>query len=153
VEAVFRPYTAADREPVLALFDGNVGPYFLAGERAEMVSFLQRIEGNELGTYLVGIDDGKVVAAGGFARSRAPLSACLTWGMVDRSRHGQGIGRKLLVERIERIRRELPEARAITIETSQHTAPFFAKHGFAVEKVSPDGFGPGLHIHHMRRVI
>lgn len=149
----FREYTFADRQPVLSLFAGNVGPYFPAVESAEFASFLQRVERRELGRYLVALVGEEIVAAGGFARGREERTACLTWGMVARSRHGQGLGRSLLDERITAIRHELPDARVVTIQTSRHTAPFFAKHGFTLGGITPDGFGPGLDIHHMRRAL
>jgi GNAT superfamily N-acetyltransferase len=62
--------------------------------------------------------------------------------MVHRRWHRHGVGRALLDARIARL-----WALAMTqirVHTSQHSAGFFARAGFAEVAVTPDGFAPGI---------
>lgn len=72
--------------------------------------------------------------------------------MVDRARQGQGLGRILTETRLDR-QRALAGVASVVIETSQHTQGFYKGLGFAVTKVTPDGFGPGLDRCEMRLVF
>src|SRR5690348_13172787 len=75
-----RPYTIADREACLRIFDSNVPRFFRAGERAEYEGFLERRPGP---FFVVEDEAGAVVASGGIAPGRAePEIAVLCWGMV-----------------------------------------------------------------------
>lgn len=140
-----RAYTAADAAACLELFDGNTPPFFAPHERVEFAQWLVAPDG----VYLVGERDGQVVACGGYAILAPRPVAVLTWGMVARALHGQGLGRQLLEHRVAAIRRD-GRAEAIVLQTSQHSAPFFARAGFVTEKVTPDGFGPRIDRHDMR---
>ena len=138
-----RPYRPTDFAACLALFDGNVPQFFAATERADFADFLR--DHGDL-PYLVVEQGGAVVACGGVDVTAGPEGSkwgCLTWGMVDRSRQGQGLGRVLTTARLDLLRAR-PEVREVAIETSQHTAGFYAGFGFLVTCVTPDGFGPGL---------
>ena len=63
--------------------------------------------------------------------------------MVHPARQRQGHGRTLAQARLDRLR-ALGITHA-TLDTSQHTAPFYARLGFREVKRTPDGYGPGLH--------
>lgn len=91
--------------------------------------------------YLVGETGGRVVACGGF--EVAGETASLTFGMVDRAQHGQGIGRALTGARLAAIR-AAPGVTRVAIETSQLSAGFYDGLGFRVTEVTENGFGPGL---------
>lgn len=69
--------------------------------------------------------------------------AYLAWGMVDAGWHRRGIGKRLLARRLERIR-EVPHAWCVLLDTSQHSAPFFARFGFKAFRTIHDGYEPGL---------
>lgn len=64
-------------------------------------------------------------------------------GGVPRSRHNQGIGAKLRDYRLSLIKQRL-NVSLIKIDTSQHTAGFYAKQGFATSNVIKDRFGEGI---------
>ncbi|RYX81768.1 GNAT family N-acetyltransferase [bacterium] len=142
----FRPYNPShDQSPVMELFRSNLNPYFTAEEEAEFRHFL-----SENFPYFVGeleTEQGKcIVASGGYAMNAR--YAVLTWGMVARQFHGQGIGRAFIRFRINECREAYPNT-AIEIETSQHTAPFYEKLGFRTLSIQPDKWGPNLHLVHM----
>lgn len=137
-----RPFAPADRAACLALFDSNVPDYFLPQERAEFGEWLEKpFDSGEYGEYFVMEDAGQVVACGGVWQTPEGRAG-LSWGMVARSAHRRGYGSALLRFRLERLR-ELG-VREVHLDTSQHSAPFFARHGFLEVRRVPDGYGPGL---------
>lgn len=136
-----RPYEPQDRDACLALFDGNVPRFFALSERADFARFLERLRSD--GTYLVLEREGRVVACGGLGVSADGAMGELCWGMVDRTCHGQGLGRALTEARL-RVAATKPGLRRIRLDTSQHTQGFYARFGFRTLSVTPDGYGPGL---------
>lgn len=92
------------------------------------------------------------MACGGYALTPGSATADLCWGMVHRDRRGQGIGRRLLIERIDRARVDAAVS-AVALNTSQHTRGFYERFGFVTERVVPDGYAPGLDCCVMRRTF
>jgi GNAT superfamily N-acetyltransferase len=135
-----REYTAADRDACLAVFDTNVPAYFITQEREAFAAFLDDLPG----PYLVIEDEsGTIVGCGGYAIVPETRTADMCWGMVARDRHGTGLGRLLLDARLDAVRAD-PRAEAVALNTSQHTRGFYERRGFVAERVTPDGFAPGL---------
>ncbi|MBP2474766.1 ribosomal protein S18 acetylase RimI-like enzyme [Crossiella equi] len=139
-------YSRDDRDDCLRLFDTNVPLYFAPGERAEFARFLDRLPG----PYLVGRINGALVAAGGHAPARdRPGVWTLCWGMVERRRHKQGLGRALLEARLRLVAAD-PDAVAVVLSTSQHSTGFFEHLGFRVEKIVPQGFAADIDQYDLR---
>lgn len=138
---VARPYTAQDRAACLRIFDSNVPTYFARHERTEFDAFLGALGPDS--PYLVLIAKGDVVACGGIEIEAEAGRAGLSWGMVDRAFHGQGLGRSLTAAR-SALAQKVPGLSVLTLATSQKTGGFYAGFGFVVTQVTPDGFGPGL---------
>ena len=136
----FERYSAAHRAGCLAVFDSNREPFFAVSERAEFETFLDQHTAESY--YAVVLEDGAVVACGGFGEFDGRLA--LTWGMVQRAAHRNRYGTLLLAHRLEALRR-VHGSEPVYINTSQHTEGFFAKHGFRTLAVKADGFAPGLH--------
>ena len=134
----FRRYAVSDKEACLALFDSNVPEFFDPAERADFGTFLD----DPGGEYFIVQQDGAVIGCGGFAREDRG-QARFTWGMVDRSRHRTGLGRLLAEHRLQAIE-ETGDFTEVELFTTQLVAPFFARLGFAIERVEKDGFAPGL---------
>lgn len=135
-----RDYTTADRSACLTVFDSNVPGFFVPPEREEFAAFLDALPGQ----YLVVEDDaGRVLGCGGYAVRPGTATADLCWGMVRRERHGTGLGRLLLEARLERARADAP-LEVVALDTSQHTLGFYERRGFRTERVTPDGYAPGL---------
>jgi hypothetical protein len=143
--ATLRSYSPADRDACLGIFDSNVPDgYVLAHERSGYASFLDALPG----PYFV-LEDGEVVACGGFAlHTPDPHAVTMCWGMVTCSRHKRGLGRFLLEERLRRVRSNT-SAQFAVVNTSQLACGFFAKMQFATVRVVPDGITPGLDLHEM----
>ena len=144
-----RDYTTADRDACLAVFDSNAPGFFVPAEREEFAAFLDALPG----PYLVVEDEaGRVLGCGGYAVTPGTTTADLCWGMVRCERHGTGLGRLLLEARLERVRSDAL-VDAVALNTSQHTRGFYERLGFRTERVTPDGFAPGLDRCDMRLVL
>ena len=133
-----RPYNKDDLSECLAILTSNVPEYFVAGDRQELTDFLTNSED----PYLVGEQDGKLVACGGWYVNNDGIGG-LTWGMVSKPFHAQGLGEQLLQYRLQCLRQH-GKCHTIKINTAQVVQGFFARHGFKVVEITPDGFGPGL---------
>lgn len=135
-----RDYTTADRSACQAVFDSNVPKYFVTPEREEFAAFLDALPGPYL---VIEAEDGAVLGCGGHSLEPGTTTARLCWGMVRRDRHGTGLGQLLLQSRLERAHADLA-AEAVELHTSQHTRGFYERVGFRTERVTPDGYAPGL---------
>lgn len=144
-----RDYTAADRGVCLAVFQSNVPAFFVPAERDEFASFLDELPGPYL---MIEDEGGRVVGCGGYALEPGTTQASFCWGMVARERHGTGLGRLLLHERMARIRSD-PSVTVVALHTSHHTRGFYERAGFVTERVVPDGYAPGLDRCDMRLVL
>ena len=141
----FRPYTPDDRAACVALFAANTPHWFAPHEQEQYESFLDDAPGSY---FLMIEDNGEIAGAGGIEIESTRSVAWLTWGMVDSTRHGQGLGKTLLEYRLEQLRANLNVHR-VCIDSSQHTAPFYEKYGFTTQRIIPDGYAKGLHRHEM----
>jgi len=135
-----RPYTPDDLEACLTIFDRNAPKYFALSDRPEFSTFL----GNPSGVYLAGEMEGwGVIACGGWYIKETEQVAGLTWGMVNPSLHGKGLGRILLAERIRQIRED-GRVRQIELRTTPLVQGFFERSGFLQKRIVPDGLGRGF---------
>ncbi|MDZ3832565.1 MAG: GNAT family N-acetyltransferase [Sphingopyxis sp.] len=138
---ITRPYRPSDKTACLALFDSNVLQFFASSERADFADFLDQKEIEQC--YLVLVDGARIVGCGGHMTTGDGQSAMLCWGMVDRTRHGSGLGTSLVEARLDAIFR-VPGVHRVLIDTSQHSQGFYARLGFRVVKITLDGYAPGL---------
>lgn len=141
-----RSYTPTDKTACLAIFDSNTPPFFAPHERAEFEVFLEREAGRC--PYLVLEDEtGQVLACGGYYITRN-RDAGLCWGMVHRDHHRRGLGRQLLLARLQHLSQEHPGI-TVRLDTSQYTCGFFEKAGFVITSITENGYAPGLHRYEM----
>ena len=135
-----RAFAEGDTDACVALMRENTPEFFTSSELAAFEDWL----GSNTSPYLVIEDaDGRLLACGGYSVNVAERLAGLTWGMVARARHRQGIGSLLLRERLQRIAGD-GRALEVVLDTSQHSRGFFERHGFRVVCIQTDGYGPGL---------
>ena len=139
-----RPFTSADRDGCLAIYDSNASEFFSLGDREEFAAFLAAPPG----TFLVLCDArGTIVGCGGIAAARGdPRAAVLTWGMIHLEHHGRGWGKLLTQARLGHLA-AMPEVAKVVMHTSQKTAGFYRKLGFREVFRRVDGYRPGLDRH------
>jgi len=142
-----RTYENRDKEACTNVFKSNTPEYFAPFEISDFESWLdkQAQDATNLSTgqyYVVELDN-KLVGCGGFYIDHAKNEAGMVWGMIDRSLHRTGIGRKLILYRIEAIKKACADC-AITLNTSQYSYPFFEKTGFRVTKITKNFYAKGL---------
>lgn len=146
-------YTPEHRQACLDLFRSNTPEYFAPTELKDFEGFLDKLESNRdrsdgaMYYYLVEMD-GMPAACGGIASSPDGMHARMTWGMVHRQLHRQGVGREFLLFRIRRIRQLFPYS-TISLDTTQHSKGFYEKLGFVVTAYTPDFYLPGMHRYDM----
>jgi len=134
---LIRPYFSTDRDACLSIFGSNVPKYFVHSEPLEFEAFLAQPNVD----FLVAEVDGVVVACGGsYFRDEVGR---LCWGMVMQAMHHSSIGTALLCRRVDQLFARF-ETSEVTIDTSQHSAGFFAHFGFRITQVVTDGFANGI---------
>lgn len=146
-----RSYVTGDFSSCLSIFESNVPTYFAPVEREQFVHFLETRDPLRY-LYFVSTLDGAVVACHGLELDAKNQRASFVWGMVDRAFHGRGVGTRMTSDRIK-IAGETPNLAEVVLSTSQRTHGFYARHGFVVTKITPDGFGPGLDCYDMRLLL
>lgn len=132
-------YRAEYKPDCIAIFMGNVDKFFDRGEVQAFEQFLDR-HASEI-PYFVLRDRGVTLACGGYVVHEGKAS--LSWGMVRREVQGRGIGSFLLRLRLRSLHRRwgsLP----LTLDTSQVTQAFYARHGFVPVNLERDAYGAGL---------
>ena len=87
-----------------------------------------------------------------YAPEAGTAQASFCWGMVEGSRHAQGLGRRLSLARLQGIRQD-KRVRRVRLDTSHLTAGFYEGLGFTVTEVIRDGYWPGLHRCEMEWII
>lgn len=137
----WRAYQANDLDACLAIFQSNQQPFFASDEYAEYEEFLKHEVNAKTSPYYVMLKEHTIVGCGGYMCHEG--TAFLTWGMLERGHHGQGLGRELVRWRIRQLQDELGDM-PVAIVTSQHTAPIYQRLGFIEKKRKENGFGPGL---------
>lgn len=85
----------------------------------------------------------EAIGCGELGINRDPRSAFLSWGIVARPLHGQGLGKFLTQARLD-LARARPEIEKITLNTRQHSQGFYATYRFKVKTITLDGYSRGL---------
>ena len=134
-----RPYSIADRDACLAVFDSNSPAFFDASERPGFAAFL---DGSKTDYFVMEYDE-SIVGWGGFAIDSEHSLANLLWGMVRLDSHKLGLGRFLLLYRIREISK-VAGVQRVRLRASQLTAGFFEKQGFKVTDVVKNGYAIGI---------
>ena len=139
-----KPYKQKYFDNCVDIIESNTPKYILPIEHLAFKNYL--FKKNK--TYFVLFNGFNLVACGGYGINDSQTKADLSWGLVHRKHHSQGIGSYLLRFRIENIKKKYPSVN-IHLDTSQHTYKFFERFGFKVRKISKDGYGEGLDMYDM----
>ena len=139
-----KPYKQKYFDNCVDIIESNTPKYILPIEHLAFKNYL--LKKNK--TYFVLFNGFNLVACGGYGINDSQTKAGLSWGLVHRKHHSQGIGSYLLRFRIENIKKKYPSVN-IHLDTSQHTYKFFESFGFIVRNISKDGYGEGLDMYDM----
>ena len=133
-----RRYDISYRDRMLAIFDANTPAFFAANERMDFARYLDE---NAV-RYEVCEQDGEIVA--GFAVAPGTMGrAHLNWILVDPTAQGGGIGNAMMDAARQRALDQ--GAAMLDIAASQHSAPFFLRHGAHALGRTDNGWGPDMH--------
>lgn len=125
-----RPYSPADHDACLEVFDSNSPELLSASLRPAFAVFLDSGEK----PFFVAEHDGEIVGCGGFTIDGT--MARLLWGIVRRQWQRQGLGRFLLFYRLREITRNAA-VQMVSLRAPRQAAAFFTSQGF--REVSGDG--------------
>ncbi len=149
-EILIREYRPSYRNACIEVFRSNIPKFFAESELEHFKAWLDAQDelhpaySNAVeDDFYVALLDKKVAGCAGFYIIKNEKTAKLAWGMVDTSLHKQGVGKALLVHRINSIEVLYPGFK-ITLDASQHSFEFFEKMGFKTEKVTKDYYASGL---------
>lgn len=147
---IFREYNSGDRTRCIEIFNSNTPLYFEPGELQGFETWLGGHDEDRLAYkntraeyFYVALKENQVTGCGGFYVPKEGQRANLTWGMIDKAFHKQGIGSKFLEYRIQMIRDMYPGF-IISMDTTQHSYKFFEKMGFRVTEVISNCYSEGL---------
>jgi N-acetylglutamate synthase-like GNAT family acetyltransferase len=149
MEIIIRAYIKTDRNSCLDAFKTNVPKYFTEKEIEDFDFFLTRIEkGDEQMHYYVVVYEQKIIGCGGFGEKDDHKVISLAWGLIHKDYHKKGLGKKLLLYRMEQIKKLSPEY-SIIIDTTQYAYTFFEKFGFYTTKITSNYYAIGMHRYDM----
>lgn len=142
---MIRPYQPRDKSQLLALLNLNT-PYFFAA--SEAVDFTEYLD-NHVETYFVVEEDENIVGCGGINYFPEEATARISWDIVHPDHQGKGIGRALLLHRIDDIKAN-SSIKIIIVRTTQLTYQFYERIGFELEKIKKNFWAPGFDLYQMK---
>jgi [ribosomal protein S18]-alanine N-acetyltransferase len=146
-----RKYTESDKSQCIEAFKTNVPKFFTKAEIRDFTDFLDKVDENTEDSrviyYVVTLDD-QIIGCGGIGCYPKKSEASLCWGLMEAKFHRQGHGKEFLKFRLNEIKSHFPNCK-IKIDTTQSSAPFFAKYGFETVKITKDFYAEGLDRHDM----
>ena len=143
----FRRYIPAYLLIAESIFDSN-SPWFVHPEEKEdMYKFLTE-ELSEL-VYWIMFVDGIGVGMCGYHYDQEKDEGILCWGLLHQDHHGKHLGEKMLLHRIDELKKISPSVKIIC-RTSQITEGFFARYGFKTLHAEDNYWAPGLHLRTMQ---
>ncbi|MBI3519482.1 MAG: GNAT family N-acetyltransferase [Bacteroidetes bacterium] len=145
-------YTPDTKGRLLEIFKSNMPLYFAQEELPLFDAFLDR-DATVRGPYSLILKHNEIVGCGGIALNEPGKytnepHVIMTWGMVDNKHHKEGLGKQLLLHRIQQAQEHYPGIK-IALGTTQHTYPFFEKYGFKTVAYEKDHWGKDLDLYQM----
>jgi len=139
---MIRNYQPADLEETVKLVELNVPEYFAPPEIADFRKYLQE----EREDYFIYESNGDILACGGI--NYEPDQAVISWDAVHPDHHGKGIGKELLLYRLDHIRKK-EKHESVIVRTSQLTTGFYQKNGFLLKEIIENYWATGYHLYYM----
>lgn len=145
---MIRVYARQDKAELLNLLRLNTPQYFDASEEADFVEYLD----HRLEDYFVVEAGGKVIGSGGINYFADNNEARISWDIIHPDFQGRGIGKKLMLHRIEHIRKD-PTVKLIVVRTTQLVYQFYGKMGFVLERTEKDFWAKGFDLYQMKMTL
>ncbi len=140
-----RDYARHDKDSLLRIIVQHIPQFFHTRERSDFSNYLdQNVE-----DYFVVTSNNHILGGGGINYFSEFNSARISWDMIDANYPGQGIGRQLLMYRIERVR-QFDWINTLFVRTSQFVYRFYAKHGFRTIRIEENFWAFGYHLYEMK---
>lgn len=143
-----RFYQNEDKKELINLIKLNIPTYFDSSEEKDFIEYLEAQKED----YFI-IEDkitNQIIGCGGinyFFDEPTPL-ARISWDIIHPNFQGQGIGKQLLLHRINHIQNK--EIKLIVVRTSQLAYKFYQKVGFELEKTEKDFWAKGFDLYQMK---
>ena len=100
---MIRSYKSEDKKKIIDLLDLNIPKSFAPSEAEDFIEYLDQ----HLEDYFVVEENGEIIGAGGINYFPAKNAARISWDFMHPDFQGRGIGKRLLLHRIEFIKKTL----------------------------------------------
>ncbi|MBW7469364.1 N-acetylglutamate synthase-like GNAT family acetyltransferase [Pontibacter aydingkolensis] len=145
---MIRLYTEKDKVEVIELLRLNTPLYFAPEEESDLIHYLN----HEIEDYFVVEENGRIVGSGGINYFPDAGLTRISWDIIHPEFQGKGIGKKLLLHRIAKIKSN-PSINLIQVRTTQLVYKFYGKAGFRLETTEKDFWAKGLDLYQMKLAL
>jgi [ribosomal protein S18]-alanine N-acetyltransferase len=142
--SLIRPYISEDKRELVALLKLNTPQYFDAAEESDFIDYLE----NQRESYFVVELGKKIIGCGGINYFADAKLARISWDIIHPDHQGKGIGKKLILYRIDQIKNNSAIS-AVEVRTTQLAYKFYQKMGFELERVEKDFWAKGFDLYQM----
>lgn len=146
-----KKYSTSDYDQCVNIFKSNIPEYFAKDELSDFQDYIKNISKTKDGWtdfFYILKRDKKIVGCAGLGLNKSKKIATLSWGMVDKNYHRNGIGTQLTNYRLNLLQSYKLDLK-IRLDTSQHSYLFYEKFGFKIEDIEKDGYEKGMHKYYM----
>ncbi len=157
LKIIIREYKETDKQELIKLIQLNTPVYFEASEEKEFIEYLE----NKREDYFVIEDKAtkQLLGCGGInyfhnnvvgrdTNNGKHNLGRLSWDIIHPDFQGFGLGKKLVLYRIEYIKSK--DIKIIVVRTSQLAYKFYQKLGFETEKIEKDFWAKGFDLYQMK---
>jgi len=151
VNQKIKKYSTSDYDQCVNIFKSNIPEYFAKDELSDFQDYIKNISKTKDGwtdSFYILKRDKKLVGCAGLGLNKSKKIATLSWGMVDKNYHRNGIGTQLTNYRLNLLQSYKLDLK-IRLDTSQHSYLFYEKFGFKIEDIEKDGYEKGMHKYNM----
>ncbi|HRI33360.1 MAG TPA: GNAT family N-acetyltransferase [Saprospiraceae bacterium] len=145
---MIRLWIHSDREALIQNMKCNVPEYFAESEIVEFMDYLNQNAEH----YYVYEDQGKIIGSGGINYFLDEGVARISWDIIHPSHQNRGIGKQLVLYRINEIKK-IPKIKFIIVRTSQMVYPFYQQLGFELDFITKDYWVKGFDLYQMQMNI
>lgn len=141
-----RPYDPGDLDEVINLLRLNTPKFFNIAEEVDLRAYFE----NRVEDYFLVELNNNVIGAGGINYFPAEKEARLSWDIIHPAYQKKGVGKQLLLYRLEKIN-SLLTVKKVVVRTTPLVYKFYESLGFITEFVQKDYWAPGLDLQVMTK--